>query len=63
MREGWLERSLASLQTEMRDWPEWKREAANLDPHLALSSESAAKSHEATPETCDPEKSGEKVGV
>jgi hypothetical protein len=27
----WLERSLAAFKTEMRDWPQWKRDAAARD--------------------------------
>ena len=36
MSNGWLERSLSSLETETRDWPEWKLEAASMEPHLAI---------------------------
>lgn len=36
MAGNWLEKSLASLAREVRDWPHWKRNAAQADPHLAL---------------------------
>lgn len=38
MGSNWLEKSLAALPREMRDWPQWKRDAASSDPHLALGS-------------------------
>lgn len=36
MSNEWLQRSLSSLEDETRNWPDWKREAASREPHLAI---------------------------
>lgn len=36
MSNGWLERSLSSLEAETRDWPEWKRDAVAMEPYLGI---------------------------
>jgi hypothetical protein len=35
-RGEWLSRSLNATEREMRDWPQWERDAAAADPHLRL---------------------------
>jgi hypothetical protein len=36
MSNGWLRRSLASLEVETRTWPKWRLEAASREPYVAI---------------------------
>jgi hypothetical protein len=48
MSNDWLERSLSSLQDETKEWPQWKRDAASTELHLAIPDPQSTQAREDT---------------